>query len=381
MRQGTELKKAWVCLFTCLTVRAIHLEWVLDLTAIQFLSCLRRFVSCRGKPDMIISDNAPQFRLTKTTLDEQWRHVFKDEDVLNYVSMEGIKWSFATALAPWQGGFYERLIGMVKWSLRKAMGKKRYTLDQLVTLLTEIEAVVNSRTLTYVYGDFESGFTLTPSHFLAFNRQLGLFSSNDNDCHDDVEFHPHEDAAVKLIENWRKGQRQLDMFWKVWKDEYLMSLREKIPLKHKQFKPSCYTEPIEGSVVIVKDDNLPRSAWKIGKILRLITSRDSKIRSAEVKLPSQNIISRPINHLYPLELPMKPSDKKLPENVRDNDVKDSDRDLHSTDTSIGKTFSEISDTSTPRKAFVQARKAIHKYLNDEFTTVLFCFPRECRDDD
>ena len=84
---------------------------------------------------------------------------------------------------------------------------------------------------------------------------------------------------------------------------------------------------------------------------------------------------------------MKPSDKKLPENVRDNDVKDSDRDLRSTDASIGETFSEISDTSTPvedkskRKAFVQARKAIHKYLNDEFTTVLFCFPRECRDSD
>ena len=59
VRQGTELKKAWVCLFTCLTVRAIHLEWVLDLTAIQFLSCLRRFVSRRGRTDMIISDNAP----------------------------------------------------------------------------------------------------------------------------------------------------------------------------------------------------------------------------------------------------------------------------------------------------------------------------------
>ena len=61
------------------------------------------------------------------------------------------------ALAPWQGSFYERLIGMVKQSLRK-VGKKRYTLDQLVTLLTEIEAVVNSRPLTYVYGDFELGF-------------------------------------------------------------------------------------------------------------------------------------------------------------------------------------------------------------------------------
>ena len=52
--------------------------------------------------------------------------------------MEGIKWSFTTALAPWQGGFYERLVGMAKRSLRKATGRKRFTLDQIVTLLTEI---------------------------------------------------------------------------------------------------------------------------------------------------------------------------------------------------------------------------------------------------
>ena len=64
VREGSELKKMWVCLFTCLTVRAIHLEWVTDLTAAQFLSCLRRFVSRHGRPELIISDNAPQFKLT-----------------------------------------------------------------------------------------------------------------------------------------------------------------------------------------------------------------------------------------------------------------------------------------------------------------------------
>ena len=98
----------------------------------------------------------PQFKLTKTTLDKQWRQVFKEKDVLNYVSTEGIKWSFTTALAPWQGGFYERLVGMVKRSLRKLKGR-----SLLVTLLTEIKAVINSGPLTYVYGDFESGFILT----------------------------------------------------------------------------------------------------------------------------------------------------------------------------------------------------------------------------
>jgi len=69
----SELKKTWICPFTCLSVRAIHLEWVLDLSASQFLSCLRRFVSRRGKPDVMISDNALQFKLICTVVDREWK--------------------------------------------------------------------------------------------------------------------------------------------------------------------------------------------------------------------------------------------------------------------------------------------------------------------
>jgi len=61
-----------------------------------------------------------------------------------------MKGSFITALAPWQGGYYERLVGMVKRSLRKVAGRKHFTLEQFSTLLIEIEAVLNSRPLTYV---------------------------------------------------------------------------------------------------------------------------------------------------------------------------------------------------------------------------------------
>ena len=60
------------------------------------------FVSRREKPDSIISDNAPQFKLTSTALSKQWRNVFIDKEVLYYVAVEGIKWNFTTALAPWQ---------------------------------------------------------------------------------------------------------------------------------------------------------------------------------------------------------------------------------------------------------------------------------------
>jgi len=100
---------------------------------------------------LIISDNAPQFKLTSTALKIQWRQIFQDKDVLSYISSQEIKWNFTTALPPWQGGFYERLVGMVKRSMKKAFGRKQYSLDQLITLLTEIEAVLNTRPLTYAY--------------------------------------------------------------------------------------------------------------------------------------------------------------------------------------------------------------------------------------
>ena len=65
----------------------------------------------------------------KTVIDKQWRQLSIDEKVITYFSDKGIKWQFTTALAPWQGGFYERLVGLVKRCLRKAIGTKRLTLD------------------------------------------------------------------------------------------------------------------------------------------------------------------------------------------------------------------------------------------------------------
>ena len=94
VKEGNGVVKMWVCLSTCLAVRAIHLELVKGLSAQLFLDCLRCFIARRGKPSFIISDNAPQFRLVKSVLDHQWMNVYKDETVLNFFSYEGIQWQF-----------------------------------------------------------------------------------------------------------------------------------------------------------------------------------------------------------------------------------------------------------------------------------------------
>ena len=57
---------------------------------------------------------------------------------------------FSIALSPWQGRFYEYLIGMVKKSVRKGMGRKLLYWDKLITLLAEVEAILNTHPLICV---------------------------------------------------------------------------------------------------------------------------------------------------------------------------------------------------------------------------------------
>ena len=92
--------------------------------------------------------------------------------MLSFYSNEGITWKYTTALAPWQGGFYECLVGLVKQGLRKGIDRKLLSWDKfitMITMITEVEAIINTRPLTYVYCDFLSGFTLTPAQFLTAN--------------------------------------------------------------------------------------------------------------------------------------------------------------------------------------------------------------------
>ena len=124
VKEGSEIIKTWICLFTCLAIRAIHMEWAKDLTPEQFLSCLRRFVARKGKPQLIISDNAPQFKVVKLAIDK-----LRSETLIVY---------------------NERLVALVKRSLQKGIGRKLLALDQLVTILTKVEAIINTRPLTYV---------------------------------------------------------------------------------------------------------------------------------------------------------------------------------------------------------------------------------------
>ena len=116
-------RKVWVCLFTCVDVREIHVEIVADLSAEEFLLALCRFISRREKLQQIIWDNAPQIKLMKSSVDVAWENAIRDPDVQSHITEQRIKWLFIIQLSPWMGGFYERLAGISKMALQKANRK------------------------------------------------------------------------------------------------------------------------------------------------------------------------------------------------------------------------------------------------------------------
>ena len=290
-----KVMKVWVCLFTCFSTRAVHLEWLMDMTTEEFIRCLRRFTSRRGHPSLLLSDNAPQLRLAGQLLEREWRNLQRSNEVARYSSNAGIQWKFTTEYSPWEGGIYEWLVNLVKRCLRKSLGRTIPSLQEFQTLLVETESVLNSRPLTYV--DADGGTVLTPAKFMNI-QACAIDTSHQDDSYE--EYLPVVDSVTKLKKKIRRLNALNNQFWKIWKKEYLLALRERSKL-HRKCKSTTDSLPFVNEVVIVSDDG-PRTHWRLGKILRLNKSHDGEIRSAIVKSSSGRVINRSITHLYPLEL-------------------------------------------------------------------------------
>ena len=307
IRTKGESQKVWVCLYTCLVVRAVHLELMYGMSAYQFLLGFRRFIAQHGKPCKIISDNAAHFKLASDTIDKIWGRILTEEDTVSYSANHNIQWTFTVELAPLMGGYYERLVGIAKRSLRKAIGKLLLCSEQLLTILKEAEAIINSRPLVYVGEDINSNMTLTPAHFLTLNPKIGLPASIQDDS-EDADYSLVISSADSLLAKWKKGLKYLRSFWQIWRNDYLLSLRERSQIKLKESRiQSPYAVNI-GDVVLIKD-NLPRGSWRMGRIRELVNSRDGHVRSAKVLLPSNRMVGRPLNLLYPVECQVTETDK------------------------------------------------------------------------
>lgn len=273
-------QKRWICLFTCMAVRAVHLEVVGDMTAEEFTLALRRFVAARGAPSLIVSDNAAQFKAAAVVLQSA------------SVGTSRIDWKFIPELSPWQGGFYERLVGLVTHCLRRSLDKILLRDTQLPTVVKEIESVLNTRPLTVVGDDLTH--VLTPSDFLRPSGPPLLEPPNSHQSASDVQ--------SRLLEGWKRTQTMLREFRKMFVNQYLVGLRERLQFHHDQPKVVNTAQPAVGDVVLVKGDSANRAHWNVAKIKALLPSRDGLVRSARILLQTGGELTRSIGHLYPLEV-------------------------------------------------------------------------------
>ncbi|XP_063436092.1 uncharacterized protein LOC134717532 [Mytilus trossulus] len=284
-----EESKVYICLFTCAVTRAVHLELVYDLSEESFLLCFRRFVSRRSVPKIMMSDNALTFKAASNEISRLCNSRKVKENIQNY----GIEWKFIPNRAPWFGGMWERMIGLTKISLKKVLGRAHVNNETLRTVLTEIEATLNDRPVTYISTDIRDPEPLTPSHLIHGRRITTVPYGSSKSAIDNLNIC---ELTHTNLNNQAIRQRQLiENFWTRWKGEYLTSLRE-----YHQRAGVDVRKIKEGDVVQIHDES-KRVHWKLGVVQDTMKGKDGLVRVAMVRTKS-GITNRPVTKLYPLEV-------------------------------------------------------------------------------
>ncbi|GFS48771.1 integrase catalytic domain-containing protein [Trichonephila clavipes] len=287
-------RKGWVVLFTCAVFRAMHFELITSLSTAAFLQSLRRFISRRGQPTIIYSDNGTNFVGSNSALNSiDW------DVVISKANIQKIKWKFNPPSAAWWGRFCERMIQMLKQILRKMLVRASLYYEELNTVLCECEHVINSRPLTYISEDVNDLSPLTPAIFL---QEIETSDVTDIDCLD----HQEINKRIRHVQTIREQLR------KRFRIEYLGKLREQTQ-HHRKLRPLTV-----GEVVVVENSLKNRNLWSLARVIQLIPGKDGQVRVARVKTETGELV-RPVQRLYNLEL--QEPDIKLPKDLTDSVIR------------------------------------------------------------
>ena len=258
-------EKSYICIFSCMNSRAVHLELVENMTTEAFLTALERMINRKGHPNVIYSDNAKTFKSSSTILKSLFNSKQNRRLIEQNLQKKEIEWKFITERAPWHGGFYERMVRSVKTPLKKILKNAKLNYIEFSTLLTDIEAQINSRPLYNESANPYDPEPLTPAHLF-----LGRSLKQLPDCN-------LNEKRVPFAKRWRYRNRLSKLFWNRWTKEYMLQLNE-----FKKWIDSTENANV-GDVVLIQEDNVPKSKWVLGRIESLNVGRDGLTRSVFVK--------------------------------------------------------------------------------------------------
>ena len=281
VKRGRSILNRWGCIFTCLVMRAVHLEVSESSETDAFINTLERFMNQHGYPSMMASDCGSNFK----GADKELRECLKALDhnkIQAFAGRKKMAWKYNPPSSPHIGGAWERLVRSVKTTM-KAILKNR-TVDDftLMTVFTEAESIVNSRPLTAVNDDINDFEALTPNHFLigrAFsNMAPGNFTEKDIDNR----------------KRWRQVQIFTEHIWRRFQREYLPHLTE-----HSK-RASTGRRVQEGDLVLLTDSNASRGKWPLARAIRTFQGQEGAVRVAGVRT-SAGVYTRPVAKLCVLE--------------------------------------------------------------------------------
>ena len=286
---GETTVKMYLLIFTCLNVRAIHLEIVPDMSTDSFLAAFVRFTNRFGFPVTLYSDNAPSFTQAAKFLNKS----FSDDHVTEVMSRNNIKHVQIPLYSAWFGSSWERLIRVVKSCLFKSIGKSKMEYFRFLTLLTDIQEAVNSRPLTYRDTSNTDHEIISPNSFLKITPSSNLMFGSVTG--EEVV----KPSSKDLIKSLEIREDALDKFKDLWYSEYLLSLRE---VKTDCFQPQWEDKIKVNDIVLISSPTKPRPLWTMGRITKLFTGSDGRTRSVELIRPDRSTGEYAVSLLYPLEL-------------------------------------------------------------------------------
>ena len=284
----SELKKYGV-MFTCLSLRSVHIETTNSFSTDSFILSLRRFIARRGNVREIRSDNGTNFVGAKRELQSEFKKMdhARISEFLRGKGTDWVRWINNPPYASHFGGVWERQIRTARNILNAILFDHGNSLndESLRTMLCEVENVINSRPLTVdCLNDPMSPKPLSPSNILMNKTDVVLPPPGN-----------FEKADIYCRKFWRRVQHLTNEFWQRWRKEYLQNLQSR-PKWTKRTRNHQV-----GDVVLLKDEErVRRNEWPMGVVTNIKTDEEDNVRTIAIRTTKGNDVIRPIQKVITL---------------------------------------------------------------------------------
>ncbi|GBM74392.1 hypothetical protein AVEN_203855-1 [Araneus ventricosus] len=220
----------------------------------------------RGKISTIFTDNGRNFVGAHNELKRLFKLVSNPDNILaHYLGSEKIHWNFIPPKSAHFGGLWEAGVKSFKFHFLRAVGNLKLIYEEFLTVSNQIEGILNSRPLIPLSSDANDLQALSPVYFLVCGPISAVVEPNLTEFSDNA------------LKRWQRVTKITQYVWFKWQRDYL---------NHLQQKNNWYFQKDNiniGTLVIVKEDNVPLNFWLLGRIVKAKASLSIPLLFSEPK--------------------------------------------------------------------------------------------------